>query len=501
VATQTRAPTSDIAENGTWSGASAGTRYTAVDDHPDSGGADALVHGTTVGNITFGMAAFSIPAGSTITKVDVNYYDSKNGAGGVLLSSRVRVNGTAYNASTHDAVNGGITLRTDTWTTNPETSVAWTDTDINGTSAHPLQGFGFRATDATPTINFWSVEIVVTYTPNVDATLDAQLGGLSSSATSTVEHSATLDGALGSLSGSSSATVEHSATLAAALGALAGAATMTPEVLAALAAALGSESNAAVFTVEHPATLAAPAGGLAGAATFSVEHVATLAAPFGGLVGLAAALVEHLATMASQFGAKFDGQLAATTDKTGVVLAAVLDALSAGATFDVEHLAALDAALGALDATGTFVIPGTAILDAPLGGLVAAMSAYSSASTAKIERVPGPLNTLLDFNPRRRRAQLFDQVTVALTITDSAGAIDLSAALLLEFAFEKPSGAQLVRRATAGLALGRVEYRFAPNELDEAGDWACQARAVLAGGGDVRTPERPFFVGWNLPTV
>lgn len=166
MAIQERNPTSDVAETGTWTGATAGTRYTLVDDYPSTDTADQLTHGTTAGGIVFGFSAFTVPTGSTINSVKVNYYDREATNGNNQIGARLRVGGTDYNATTHNP-GTATTLRTDTWTTNPRTGVAWTVTDVNGTSANNLTGFGLNASDANPAISITSIEIEVDYTPPV----------------------------------------------------------------------------------------------------------------------------------------------------------------------------------------------------------------------------------------------------------------------------------------------------------------------------------------------
>lgn len=156
-------PTSDEAVSGTWDG-TAGSRYTVVNDHPDSSGSSFLTHGTTAGNLTFGFTAFSVPAGSTITNVQVIYYDQKTASQASSAAGRLKVGGIYYNASTHNPANGTWTLRTDTWTTNPKSSAAWTADDVNGNGSNNLQAFGFFSDDASPTVRFSSVIVRVTYT-------------------------------------------------------------------------------------------------------------------------------------------------------------------------------------------------------------------------------------------------------------------------------------------------------------------------------------------------
>lgn len=165
MATQNRAPTSDEAVSGTWTG-STGTRYTVVDDYPDSSGADFLTHGTaTAGNLTLGFSVFSLPAGSTGVSVQVRYYDKKNASQACNIGGRLKVGGNYYNATTHNPTNGSWVVRSDDFPTNPKTAVAWTVDDINGVGANALQAVGWVSTDASPAIDLSSIEVQVTYTP------------------------------------------------------------------------------------------------------------------------------------------------------------------------------------------------------------------------------------------------------------------------------------------------------------------------------------------------
>jgi hypothetical protein len=159
-----RAPTSDEAASGTWSG-SAGSRYALVDDYPDASGADYLSHGTTAGDITFGFAPFGLLAGSTIASVQVQYYDAEPSAGTNNLAGRLKVGGSYYNASTHNPSGTTYTSRTDTWATNPKSGASWTVDDVNGVGANALQAFGLYSGDANPAVRISSIRVVVNYTP------------------------------------------------------------------------------------------------------------------------------------------------------------------------------------------------------------------------------------------------------------------------------------------------------------------------------------------------
>lgn len=162
MATITANPTSDEAVSGTWTG-TANSRYTAVDDYPDSGGTDSLTC-SAAGVLTFGFPAFSLPANAQITQVDLLYYDQKSGTQTSAIGGRLKVFGTYYNAATHNPANAVWTQRTDTWTTNPSNSKGWQVQDINGVGARPLTAFGFNCTDASPSVLVSSIQIQVTYT-------------------------------------------------------------------------------------------------------------------------------------------------------------------------------------------------------------------------------------------------------------------------------------------------------------------------------------------------
>jgi hypothetical protein len=181
MAEQTRNPTGDEAVSGTWTG-SAGTRYTVVDDYPDTGGTDELTHGTaTAGNLTFTFSAFTLPTIATAITVLVDYYDYKTASQTCNIAARLKVNGTYYASSTHNPANGSAnrTQRTDTFATNPNTGAAWTVADVNGSGSNPLQAFGWVSSDANPSIVLSSIRIRVTYT--ADYVLNAEPGSFSNS--------------------------------------------------------------------------------------------------------------------------------------------------------------------------------------------------------------------------------------------------------------------------------------------------------------------------------
>jgi hypothetical protein len=172
MATQTINPTADEAVSGTWSGTT-GSRYTLVDDYPDSVGSDFLTC-SAAGAITFTGSAFTLPAGAIGISVAILYYDEKNGAQASGTAARIKVGGTYYNASSHNPSNGSWVQRTDTWSTNPKTSAAWTVAQINGSDGtNPFEAFGFNCTDASPTVDHSSIQVAVTYNPAYKLTASA----------------------------------------------------------------------------------------------------------------------------------------------------------------------------------------------------------------------------------------------------------------------------------------------------------------------------------------
>jgi hypothetical protein len=164
MALQTRAPTSDVEQTAGWTGSN-GTRWQALDDHPDTTGADYLVGGTTAGRVTLAGDAFDVPAGSTITGVTVRNIMQRTGSQSTNARHTLRVGTTNYFSAGFNAANGVWTEYTNDWTTNPATSAAWTVDDVNGTGANPIAGFGVSMTDASPQVRWSSSQIEVEYTP------------------------------------------------------------------------------------------------------------------------------------------------------------------------------------------------------------------------------------------------------------------------------------------------------------------------------------------------
>jgi hypothetical protein len=208
VATQTRNPTSDEAASGTLSG-SAGSRWTLLDNHPDTTGSDVLTFGTTAASITFGFQAFTVPVGSTAISVQVLYYDGEAANGANNCGGRLKCGTTYHNAATHNPAGTTYTSRTDNFATNPRTAAAWTVDDVNGVGANALVAFGIGSTDSNPTFRVSSVQLQVTYTPLADrtgsgaGTTSAQTG----SGSGALPAGGTGSGAVSAQTGSGSGTV------------------------------------------------------------------------------------------------------------------------------------------------------------------------------------------------------------------------------------------------------------------------------------------------------
>lgn len=177
MATQTRAPTSELDVSGTWTDTST-TRWPKVDDYPDS--ANPIADGITVGitgtaNIEFGFSAFTIPAGSTAISVQVLYYDFKTASQACSIAAQLRIGSTPTNhdfGTTHNPGNGNanIAQRTnDFGTTNPKSGSAWTVDDVNGVGTNGLVGFGLVSADNNPSITISCIQLQVTYTPPAPA--------------------------------------------------------------------------------------------------------------------------------------------------------------------------------------------------------------------------------------------------------------------------------------------------------------------------------------------
>lgn len=332
MATKTRNPTGDGTFSGTWTG-SAGSRWQSVDDHPDSTGADKLTHGTTAGRSTFTFTAFDVPTGSVITNVQVLYYDQKTGSQAASWGAFLRVNATdrATNDA-HNPANASWTLRTATYTQNPATSAAWTVADVNGTGSNPLQGFGTIATDASPTCELASIQLVVNYSPPSDGTLTQTLDDVTRSLAGTVDVVGTTAATLDDLTRSAAGTVDVFGTTSATLEGVGISAAGTVEGAAAisgtLTATLEDLSRSAAGTVDVVGTASPTLDDLGRSAAGTVDVIGTTSATLEdlgrsatGTVDVIAAAVITLGGIGLSGAGAVDvvGQVSITLDGIGLV--------------------------------------------------------------------------------------------------------------------------------------------------------------------------------------
>jgi hypothetical protein len=176
-ATQTALPSGDGVVTGSgWSvfPSSPTTKFDKMDDpvvSPD-GDSSYIQNSNNAVSALFTYSAFTVPAGSTITDVTVHYNAEYTGAT-PHTASAIYVNSVEYNGSliTPSATYADYS---DTWSTNPSTSAAWTVADVNGTGAHPLTQFGVYGENSKGK-RWTQVYMVVTYTPPVSTVKGASL--------------------------------------------------------------------------------------------------------------------------------------------------------------------------------------------------------------------------------------------------------------------------------------------------------------------------------------
>lgn len=155
MATQERNPTSDISATGTWSGSS-GSRYTLVDDYPDTTADKLTLTGFSGGNINFGFSAFTVPGGAKINYVAVRYYDATP-AGGLNPQAGAKLGSTE---ETPHVLITTPTFREARWYKNPSGNVLWTVSAVNA-----LTSFGIHSPSANPGVDIYSIQIGVDYEP------------------------------------------------------------------------------------------------------------------------------------------------------------------------------------------------------------------------------------------------------------------------------------------------------------------------------------------------
>jgi hypothetical protein len=159
---QTRYPTGDYSRSGTWDKTS--NMYSYVDETVQDGDGSYLLHGTTSGSVLFSFSAFNVnaPSGMAITGLtvslvardDTSSYYSNN------MQPYIRVGGSTYSGTSTEVPTNYGTISY-TWATNPRTSSAWTQDQINGVGSNALQDFGVSSSDANPRIRLTQVYATV----------------------------------------------------------------------------------------------------------------------------------------------------------------------------------------------------------------------------------------------------------------------------------------------------------------------------------------------------
>lgn len=145
MASQDRVPTGLGFHQG-WSLGAGSDKVDAVDDPIGTPDDDTsyIVKADGESTETFTFTAFAIPDGSTIDDLTITIR-TKEEAGGVGIRQALRIDGITYGGSSQFPT-GSYADFTFVNTTNPDTGIAWTEADIEGTGTDELQQFGCRNT-------------------------------------------------------------------------------------------------------------------------------------------------------------------------------------------------------------------------------------------------------------------------------------------------------------------------------------------------------------------
>lgn len=161
---QRRLPTGDSAVQ--WDRSAGGSNYLLVDDLYDSPDDDAtyVYTNTQTDKDLFGFTVFTIPTGSVITGVKIIGRFKRVDAGGdYLIRSLLKVNGIIYEGAMQQLVIGAYFNKEYTWTTNPNTGLAWTIDDVNSIGSNPLQTFGYECIGFNKTVRSTQIQVRVDY--------------------------------------------------------------------------------------------------------------------------------------------------------------------------------------------------------------------------------------------------------------------------------------------------------------------------------------------------
>lgn len=161
---QQRLPTGDSVFQ--WSRSSGVNNYPLVDDPytiPDDDTTYTYTSVQTERDL-FSFIPLAVPAGSTITNVQVVGRFKRIDAGGdYLVRELLKVNGVVYEGSMQQLLTGAYYDKTHTWTVNPNTGLPWTLDDVNGVGSNPLQTFGYECIGFNKTVRCTQVYVKVNY--------------------------------------------------------------------------------------------------------------------------------------------------------------------------------------------------------------------------------------------------------------------------------------------------------------------------------------------------
>lgn len=139
---QTRRPTGD--GNATYT-PSTGSNWENVDEESADDDATYNYRQNSAGYDRFTFTAFSVPGGASNIAITVYIRAKRTEAGANVTYALLRVNGSNYTENIADA-GTSYANQSHEWTTNPDTSSAWTIDDINGSGSNPLEQFGYGVT-------------------------------------------------------------------------------------------------------------------------------------------------------------------------------------------------------------------------------------------------------------------------------------------------------------------------------------------------------------------
>ena len=139
MAIQNRVPTSDVAGGG-WVALGGGDSYVEVDDPVGTPDDDTTyIYSTSTTAVEYFEYLDFVITSSAIASITVYGRAKYIGSGDYRF--RVQVNGVIYTGSIHTLTASYANYSTQ-WLTNPNTGLAWVETDVEGTGAAPLQYFG-----------------------------------------------------------------------------------------------------------------------------------------------------------------------------------------------------------------------------------------------------------------------------------------------------------------------------------------------------------------------